>query len=373
MQKLRATIRRAVTALALLCGGVIHASAATAYSGVTFFGDSLSDTGNVFSLTSIFQPPPFPNFPGAPGRFSDGPVWVEHLAAGLGFASASLPANLLYTGSAVVPIGVQGGQNFAFGGARTGLGGSAGATTGLLGQWVAWNGSTVPSRAADPDALYVLLAGANDMRDLRSGSPGALSPLAAAANIANIVSALAQAGARHFLIGNLPDLGAAPEAAALGRIAESTAATIAFNASLAAALDLLDLGFLASTGVDLDIVELDLFALLQSVIFDATTNGGASFGITNVSTPCIVPVVPGGYYMAGSTAVGCDTALFSDMLHPSSAAHRLLGNAALAALDASAVPEPATQALIALAVLAGIATTRRRCTPPRSQPSASCA
>jgi phospholipase/lecithinase/hemolysin len=43
-----ATIRRVVAALALLGGGVIQASAATAYSGVTFFGDSLSDTGNVY-------------------------------------------------------------------------------------------------------------------------------------------------------------------------------------------------------------------------------------------------------------------------------------------------------------------------------------
>jgi phospholipase/lecithinase/hemolysin len=357
--RIRGRIRRAVAALALVGGGVLHASAATAYSGVTFFGDSLSDTGNVYSLTSVFQPPAFPDFPGAPGRFSDGPVWVEHLAAGLGFASASLPANLIFNGTSVVPIGAQGGQNFAFGGARTGLGGSAGATTGLQGQWIAWNGSTVPSRAADPDALYVLLAGANDMRDLRSGSPGALSPAAAAANIVNLMGSLAQAGARHFLIGNLPDLGASPEAAALSLIAESTAATLAFNASLGAALDLLDAGFLASFGVDLDIVELDLFALLQSVVFDATANGGANFGITNIGTPCIVPVVPGGYYMAGSTAVGCDTALFSDMLHPSSAAHRLLGDAALAALNASAVPEPATVALFALALLVAVTTTRR--------------
>jgi phospholipase/lecithinase/hemolysin len=363
--RMKATIRRVVAALALLTGGVLNASAATAYSGVTFFGDSLSDTGNVLSLTTAFAPPPFPNFPGAPGRFSDGPVWVEHLAAGLGFASASLPANLLFTGSAVVPIGAQGGQNFAFGGARTGLGGSAGATTGLLGQWIAWNGGTVPSRAADPDALYVLLAGANDMRDLRSGGAGALSPAAAAANIVNVMGSLAQAGARHFLIGNLPDLGATPEAAALGLVPQSTVATLAFNASLAAALDLLDAGFLASFGVDLDIVELDLFALLQSVVFDATANGGANFGITNISTPCIVPVVPGGYYMAGSTAVGCDTALFSDMLHPSSAAHRLLGDAALAALNASAVPEPATLALLALALFVRIIPTRRRGAPRR--------
>ena len=43
-------------------------------------------------------------------------------------------SNLIFDGTSVVPVGVPGGQNFAFGGARTGLGGSAGATTGLIGQ-----------------------------------------------------------------------------------------------------------------------------------------------------------------------------------------------------------------------------------------------
>src|SRR5689334_20349978 len=57
-------IRRAAAALALLAGAALPAMALPAYSGVTFFGDSLSDTGNVLALTSIFQPPAFPNYPG---------------------------------------------------------------------------------------------------------------------------------------------------------------------------------------------------------------------------------------------------------------------------------------------------------------------
>src|SRR5262249_12347175 len=133
-------------------------------------------------------PPPFPNYPAAPGRFSNGPVWTEYLAAGLGHPGASAPSNLIFNGTAVVPIGPQGGHNYAFGGARTGLGGAAGATTGLFGELIAWNGSVFGqalTRAADPNALYVVVAGPNDIRDFRSGAAGALTPAQAAANVVN--------------------------------------------------------------------------------------------------------------------------------------------------------------------------------------------
>ena len=69
---------------------------------VIVFGDSLSDTGNVFDVFGI---PAAPNFQ---GRFSNGPVWVEGLAAGLG-APAPMPSR-------------NGGTNYAYGGAETGFG-----------------------------------------------------------------------------------------------------------------------------------------------------------------------------------------------------------------------------------------------------------
>ncbi len=123
---------------------------ASSYSGLVIFGDSISDTGNVLSLTlaskSTPNPQPtFPNFPADPGRFSNGPVWTEYLATDLGFASSANPSNLLYNGSSVIPIGAQGGQNFAYGGARTGLGGAAGATTGFC--LDSWSLGTTPLRS----------------------------------------------------------------------------------------------------------------------------------------------------------------------------------------------------------------------------------
>ena len=64
----------------------------SSFSDIVVFGDSLSDNGNLFRLTG--QPPP----PYFKGRFSNGPVWVERLAA---------------------PLGLDGITDFALGGATT--------------------------------------------------------------------------------------------------------------------------------------------------------------------------------------------------------------------------------------------------------------
>lgn len=353
-------LRLRLLAFVIGAAGLAGVAQASPYSGVVFFGDSLVDTGNVLSLTTNFSPPPFPTYPGAPGRFSNGPVWTEHLAAGLGLASSANPSNLLFAGaSGVIPMGPLGGQNFAFGGARTGLGGSAGATTGLLGQLVAWNGSVFGgalTRAADPNALYVVVAGANDLRDARSANPAATAAdalnrlaaaTAAAANVTNTLAALAQAGARHFLISNLPDLGRTPEAVALGVAAASTDVTLDFNAVLAAGTAGLDAQFLALFGADLDIRSMDLFGLGAAVHNDAVNNGGAVFGITNVTAPCIAPGASGQYFFGDASDINCSVSAFSDPLHPSAAFGRLIGQLALD----TAVPEPGSLPLVALAVV----------------------
>lgn len=43
---------------------------------VISLGDSFSDTGNLYALTGQRYPPP----PYYEGRFSNGPLWIEHLA-----------------------------------------------------------------------------------------------------------------------------------------------------------------------------------------------------------------------------------------------------------------------------------------------------
>lgn len=324
------------------------------YTSLTIFGDSLSDTGNVAALTGGA----FPSFPGATGRFSNGPVWTEYLAAGLGLPQGAKNSNLIFDGTTVVPIGVPGGSNYAFGGARTGLGGVVAPTSGLLGQLIAWNGSvfgTAADRAADPNGLYVVVAGANDLRDTRDGN-GVLTPVQVATNVMNAVARLALSGAEHFLIASLPDLGRTPESAFLGNTAESTMATLAFNAALATLSSAFDANFQASTGIDLDFRWLDMYGLTEAVAKDAATQGGAKYGITNTTSPCLsAGPFSGEYFAPDAMATGCDVALFSDPLHPSGASHRLIGAQALAAV----VPEPGSMALVVCALMALVSVRRK--------------
>src|SRR5262245_27144397 len=90
----------------LACGSFVVAAAAGPFSNLFVFGDSLSDLGNVAQATAsipFIDPTPGPYYYN--GRFSNGPIYVESLASGLG-----LPA---------VVQSRAGGNNFAHGGAKT--------------------------------------------------------------------------------------------------------------------------------------------------------------------------------------------------------------------------------------------------------------
>lgn len=207
--------------------------------------------------------------------------------------------------------------------------------------------------AADPNALYVLVGGGNDMRDARSLAPGnsaleaSYRQLAAEAAVSNLKSSLgllARRGAKNVLISNLPNLGNTPEAAFLNMTAASADASARFNALMPSLLN-----YGASVGLTMSF--LDMAGLATAVRNDALFNGGAVYGVLDPFCPCA------GF--AGSAGTPCSMAAFSDGLHPSARAHQIFANAAFDALGVTPVPEPQTLALM-LAGLALVGTAARR-------------
>lgn len=307
------------------------------YSDLFIFGDSLTDTGNVYTLTkflSSLEPPlvpaATPDTPYLRGRFSDGKVWVETLADRVRFPQAVLPAGLTLAGSPFPIADLLGsGNNFAIAGARTGEGGTFDAlaiATGLKAQ-IEWF-LTRSGQAADPEALYVVLAGGNDIRDAANITDRRQRRAAArlaAKNYRDAVARLAAAGAKNIIVGNSADVGRTPEARlVLDNAALATDATLAFNRALFPLLDEL------AVRADINLIKIDIYRLFDAVIRDALLRDGREFGVTEVEKPCLYFPDAENY---GGGSVSCEVSLFADNHHPTATVHRILGEVAAACLS----------------------------------------
>ena len=298
-------------ATVLLATGLTQAAP---FSQIVAFGDSITDTGNAYIFTGGALPASPPYFD---GRFSNGPLWIDYLGAALG-----LPVN-----PAISPIN---GTNYAAGGAKTGLDGIV-PGTGVSSQ-VALYLLTHPG-PLDPDALFVLTGGANDLIEATATFDIAAAE-AAAQNLVDRANDLVGNGAKNLLIANVGNVGFTPLVSGLGGLGPATILTNAFNAKLASGLAPL---LAAYPGVKV----VDQAGVLEAIVADALLNGGLIFGIANVGTPCI-----GG---------DCSSSLWFDDEHPTTLAHDLYAKAALRLV----VPEPSTTALTACACIAAFFLRRR--------------
>ncbi len=304
----------AAAALALI-GLPAHAVLAAGHSGVYVFGDSLSDNGNnLLALGAggagqvITGNSYIPSLPYASGAYSNGPVWFNGFATGLGLPSYAVPS-----------LAGTGGGDYAYGGARTNREGDFGGFPPSLPTQL--NGFLGAGPGVSPTAIYVIAGGGNDVRDVGAAIAMGADPITAttaaatayATKTATMVGQLEAAGATpsNIVVWNVPNLGLAPASLAGGPIVAGGATNIAnaFNGALTFAL--------AGRGV----TTFDIFGLITTVV----ANPGA-YGLTNVSDAC------------GFAGNNCDpaTALFWDGIHPTAAGHALVASAMLAA-----VPEPA--------------------------------
>jgi phospholipase/lecithinase/hemolysin len=281
------SIRQALLVCTVLICLVLLPVAAQAtnptFSAIYVFGDSYCDVGNLFFATGGAIPAaPYYN-----GRFSNGPIWVEHVASAWG-----LP----------MTPSLKGGTDYAWGGAF------------VTADQPIGGGAFIPSvphqvqayllahgGKADPNALYILEGGGNDIIDaLGVGSPQALGFQIALDTTSN-ERLLRNAGAKNFLIPNIFNLAIVPEGHTFA--AFNTAAALAANKALSQLL------FFEELDPRIHISNLNSFDLFNAIVDDAT-----HFGFTNVVDPCL------------TTTICADQAhtLFWDDIHPTVFAHSFL-------------------------------------------------
>jgi thermolabile hemolysin len=246
---------------------------AASFDHVVAFGDSLSDNGNLYSLTADT----FPNSDYFEGRFSNGPVWVEYLAMNLG---------------AVL-------DDFAYGGASTS--GGFFFIPSLEAQINRWQ-----PQSALQETLVTVWAGANDY--LLFGSTDAQG---AAGNILSGLETLAGDGASRILILNLPDLGLTPDllSETTATQAEASSYSLDFNQRIAESL----VSF-SEDHPGVVIYFLDIYGLFGELVtdperfaFQNSTEVSPNFGVNFQNE--------GGY-------------VFWDGVHPTTQAHALLAQEA---------------------------------------------
>ncbi len=258
------------------------------------FGDSLSDNGNLFFESGGAAPPSPPYFD---GRFSNGPVWVEYL-------DDMLPRAEL--------------NDFAFGGSFSDTGNVNGPFPGVLDQVALFLGTSPPLMHRD---LCIVWSGANNY----IFEPVASVPSTIVDDVSDAIQQLAGAGCQSFLIPNLPNIGETPLYIGTGLQFFLTAKIEEHNGELADEVDMLrqDLG--------IEIVLLDV-----NTIFARALAG--QLGFVNSIVPCLISLVPTGACPVDDTdqiEMVAPGALFMDVVHPTTAAHKLIATFAFGALGAS--------------------------------------
>lgn len=297
------------------------------YQELYVFGDSLSDTGNDFVATTAQQmvpalPPsvsPYATY--WQGRFTNGPVAAEYLWSLMNGKNAevapSLALNTRASKSAV---------SFAFGGSTSGVSSLSplGFTVpGLLGQ-VQLFGSLLAGKRAPASALYIVWSGSNDYLQGVTSTPANV-----VANVATSVRQLYAAGARSFLVPNLPDMGLTPFVRVQGAGAAFTQLSQGHNALLAATVV-----SLVQELPEARIVSVDVFGLGAAL---------ALSGQVSTDLPALEYLAPGTgaadcLFRNPATCVNVNLTaflpafLFWDVMHPTTQVHGVIGSAMLNAL-----------------------------------------
>jgi phospholipase/lecithinase/hemolysin len=313
-------IRKLLSVAIFLATPILVNAAAPAFTQVIVFGDSLSDDGNIaHRVRDTFGfSYPSSNFNYSDYRFTDDTNTSP--AANLYVGTWHEQLEKTFLGLAVAKNSLDGGTDYAFGGATTKDGtqdrtiinnpfpfggGDFTVTIDNMGKQI---NDYLASHATDASALYILWGGGNDLFDDHS----AQSVTDTANRVGGLIVRLANAGARNFLVPNVPPLGAVPNSFGdPNRVLALDYASAIYRDHLNSVIASTK-SALAGSGITIQVYIFDVWLDLIRVLGQP-----AHYNIINTIDSA-----------QGASGVNPDQYLFWDDIHPTTGGHHELANEA---------------------------------------------
>jgi thermolabile hemolysin len=251
---------------------------------IVAFGDSLTDTGNIYNATLWRLPAGGSWFL---GRFSNGPVWAEYLSKATG-----LPLYNWAVGSAAADDVV--------------------VIPGLLARIESWKTYMAEAKDYDPrNTLFLLLIGGNDIVNYGRSVESIIAAQRSA------IERIIDTGATKILVSNLPDVSRAPTFRMRTDGAKIAAEVAKYNMTLRQMINEL------SVRKGVNILLYDAHALIEGIIANPQQHG-----FDNVTDSCLKIDTDSvaNYLLTHARRGHCtpDSFVFWDTLHPTTRTHRAM-------------------------------------------------
>jgi len=279
---------------------------ATPLDNIIFFGDSLTDNGNLYRVMKLPKSPPYYQ-----GRFSNGLTWAEHISEVFQKKYGTISKNYAVGGATVIlrrPV--------------------EGALPYTLKQEIkAYLKNALPNLDS---TLFVIWIGGNDYLYEKKQQPAALVT-DVVNELVNQIKVLIMNGSKKFILMDLPDLSKIPHAKNLDQNTRDRLLTLTqlHHVKLAEAAQSLQKQYPTVT-----FIFSDIYTIFNDMLRNIDEyNEKYQLRIQNTSDACLSNYViakPSGRFgeeipgMKSSECADADSYVFWDAIHPSAAAHRLI-------------------------------------------------